>query len=78
MQQRTFEEFANQYPEYCGKKDRTKSSRMKFSCQCKFGHVFDYRDREKFSMDNIYYAPCQGKCPVCGTIRFSFINYKYS
>lgn len=68
----TFEEFARLYPEYKPKKP--KSSQMKFLCQCRFGHVFDYRERVKIPMENMYYAPCQGKCPDCGTTSFSAIG----
>lgn len=73
-QKMTLEEFAKQHPEYCYKPKKPKNSQMKFLCQCKFGHVFDYRDRVKFPMDDVHYAPCQGECPICGTTGFSFIG----
>lgn len=69
----TLEEFAKQHPECCYKPE-TKENHMKFICQCKFGHVFDYRDRIRFPMDDVHYAPCQGECPICGTIGFYFIG----
>ena len=74
MNIKEFEEFAKQYPEYCVKTKKPKNSKMKFLCQCRFGHVFDYRNRIKFPVDDMYYAPCQGKCPVCDITEFSFIG----
>ena len=69
------EEFKKQYPEYCMKSDKKiKKSKVKFLCQCRHGHVFDYRERIKFSFDNMYYAQCQGRCPVCGTTEFYFMG----
>lgn len=70
----TWEEFAKQHPEYCVKPKKKTSDQMKFLCQCKFGHVFDYRERIRFPIENVHYAPCQGKCPYCGTTIFSFIG----
>lgn len=66
----TWEEFAREHPEYPRKK--TMYNKMSFLCQCKTGHVFDYRERER-SKDNPHYAPCQGKCPYCGD-NFTFIG----
>lgn len=68
----TWEEFAREYPEYTQKKKKPiNSKKMCFLCQCKSGHVFDYRNRERYSKDN--YAPCQGRCPYCGD-SFTFIG----
>ena len=70
----TWEEFFKLHPEYKEKKKLIQKSRFKFLCQCKTGHVFDYREREKYPKDNPYFAPCQGKCPICGCNEFSFIG----
>lgn len=70
----TLEEFKKQYPEYCSKTKENKNNQMKFLCQCRNGDVFDYRNRIKFNIGNNYYAPCQGKCPYCGTTEFTFIG----
>ncbi len=54
---------------------RKRVNESSYLCQCYNGHLFDYRDRVKY--EGIYkqwYAPCQGKCPVCGTGEFSFIG----
>lgn len=56
-----------------GKRKQSKPN-MSYVCQCKNGHVFDYRKRIKFEIGNPHYAPCQGKCPVCETTEFSFIG----
>lgn len=69
----TWEEFAREHPEYTRKKKKTMQNKMSFLCQCKTGHVFDYRERERYSKDNPHYAPCQGKCPYCGD-SFTFIG----
>lgn len=71
----TFEEFVNAHPEYVEKpKKKDTSDRMRFLCQCKRGHMFDYRKRELYHPENKHYAPCQGKCPVCGCSEFSFVS----
>lgn len=70
----TWEEFFKLHPEYKEKKKPVKKKKYQFLCQCKRGHVFDYREREKYPEDNPYYAPCQGKCPICGCSEFSFIG----
>lgn len=54
--------------------DKKTTSGHKFTCQCKNGHVFDYRDRIKYEINNPHYALCQGKCPICGCIEFCFID----
>lgn len=72
----TFKEFTKQYPEYCYNPKKPKNSYMKFLCQCKFGHIFDYRVR-KIQYGDIYYAPCQGKCPICGITKFYFMKQNY-
>ena len=60
---------------------------LKWLCQCKNGHHFDYRDRIRYPIDNKTHAPCQGKCPECGSgeismwsqmlysIRWSYIGF---
>ena len=65
--------FNNYNPE---KKNKPiKQSDINFLCQCQHGHIFDYRKRILYTgEDTKYYAPCQGKCPVCGTGEFSFIG----
>ena len=56
-----------------GSKERLTLSQLKRQCQCINGHLFDYRDRIRISgEDEKYYAPCQGRCPRCGTTEFSF------
>lgn len=44
---------------------------IKFVCQCQNGHIFDYRGRKR--LDETYYAPCEGRCPFCGS-AFSLIS----
>lgn len=44
---------------------------LKWLCQCKNGHHFDYRDRIRYPADDKTYAPCQGKCPECGSGEIS-------
>lgn len=44
------------------------------ACQCKNGHVFDYRKRIRYPTDDEYLAPCQGRCPVCRTTEFTFMG----
>lgn len=70
----TLEGFIRRYPEYCEKTRRKSSDQIRFICQCKFGHVFDYRERIRFPVNDTHYAPCQGKCPSCGATEFSFIG----
>ena len=72
----TLEEFAKKYPEYINKpkKKRDNSDRMRFLCQCKHGHIFDYRERKLYPPENKHYAPCQGKCRVCECSEFSFVS----
>lgn len=64
------------HPEFIKKikkiKDLEKFKR--FACQCRRGHVFDYRDRVQYPNDDPHFASCQGKCPVCGTNEFTFIG----
>ena len=73
-----FEEFAKAHPECIenGKRKKNSSDTMRFMCQCKKGHIFDYRNRELYPPENKHYAPCQGKCPVCGCSQFSFVDEK--
>ena len=78
-------EFINEHPESCNdlkqidKKEKKKQKRIKyrFLCQCKRGHVFDYRQRIRFEIDNEHFAPCQGKCPECGDTDWSFVMGYY-
>lgn len=44
---------------------------LKWLCQCKNNHHFDYRDRVRYPVEDKKHAPCQGKCPVCGDGRIS-------
>lgn len=44
---------------------------LKWLCQCKNGHHFDYRDRIRYPADDKTHAPCQGKCPECGSGEIS-------
>lgn len=75
----SLKDFAKQYPEYCEKpkKKRISNDKIKFLCQCKSGHIFDYRERIKFPQNDKHYAPCQGRCPNCGITNFSFITGMY-
>ena len=71
----TVEEFVERYPEYITKpKIKDTYEGLRYVCQCKHGHIFDYRNRELYPSENKHYAPCQGKCPVCGCGQFSLIN----
>lgn len=45
--------------------------KLKFLCECKNGHHFDYRKRIKYPAEDKTHAPSQGKCPKCGS---SFIS----
>lgn len=73
-------EFVKQYPEYVKskklKQERSKylAKKINFICSCKCGHVFDYRERIRFPKDSPHYAPCQGLCPKCGKMNFTFIG----
>ena len=67
-------EFIKKHPEYIKKPKKKNQNRYSFLCRCKNGHVFDYRKRKKYSKRNLYFSPCQGKCPVCGCREFSFIG----
>ncbi len=67
----TWAEFAKKYPQYYSKPKKQLKAKQQYVCQCKRGHVFDYRERAKY--DSEHYAPCQGKCPVCGS-PFTFIG----
>ena len=44
---------------------------LKWLCQCKNGHHFDYRNRTRYPADDKTHAPCQGKCPECGSREIS-------
>lgn len=60
--------------------------KLQWLCECKNGHHFDYRNRVRYSTSDKKHAPCQGKCPRCGSpqismwskqlypIRFNFIG----
>ena len=73
----TFDEFVKMYPEYVKKpKKKIDSDRMRFLCQCKRGHMFDYRERELYPPEDKHHAPCQGKCPKCGCEEFSLVDDK--
>lgn len=72
--QMTLAEFAEKHPEYCSKPKRLTDKSIRWLCQCKCGNVFDYRERIKFEEGCIGFAPCQGRCPRCGSIGFSFIG----
>ena len=74
-----FKEFAkahSKYPKSANKKKYSYCS-MKFMCQCKKGHMFDYRERELYPEENKHYAICQGKCPICGTPHFTFVSPEF-
>lgn len=45
--------------------------KLKWLCECKNGHHFDYRDRIRYPADDKTHAPCQGKCPECGSGEIS-------
>lgn len=47
---------------------------MSFLCQCKNGHIFDYRKRIKYKKEDVGFAPCQGRCPYCKSRDFTFIG----
>ena len=76
QQTMTIQEFTKKHPEYIKKpkKKETNFERMRWLCQCKRGHMFDYRKRELYPPENKHYSPCQGKCPICGYSEFSFVN----
>ena len=65
------EEFVKKHPEYI--RNKRNQNKIKFVCQCKSGHIFDYRDRIRYLKDKSHYAPCQGKCPYCES-NFTFIG----
>lgn len=78
----TFEEFVKMYPEYSkskkndSNKKKSNSYRMKYLCQCKRGHMFDFRERTLYPPEDKHHAPCQGKCPTCGCEEFSLVDDK--
>lgn len=45
--------------------------KLKYLCECKNGHHFDYRDRIRYPTEDKTHAPCQGKCPECGSSQIS-------
>ena len=61
--------------------------KLKWLCECNNGHHFDYRNRVRYPAEDKTHAPCQGKCPICGSglismwsemlypIRFNFIGF---
>ena len=64
------------------KRKTINSTKMKFLCQCKSGHIFDYRERIKYPEDDYHYSG-QGKCPYCGNphwynvyhpIKFNYVG----
>ena len=73
---KAFDIFGKKHPKYYieSAKRRDSSFDIRFVCQCKHGHIFDYRDRELYKPEDRYHAPCQGKCPVCGCTEFSFYD----
>lgn len=72
----TSNEFSKQYSEYI-KKSKRKDIETRWLCQCKHGHMFDYRKRALYPPENKHYSPCQGKCPICGCPHFSFVDEKF-
>ena len=72
----TWKEFAKKHPEYFSNKNKKKipNSKLRFMCQCKRGHIFDYRKRIRYPDSDKYHSPCQGMCPYCGESRFSFLG----
>ena len=73
----TLSEFMNKYSKYSSNNTKNKkymyTTQIAFLCQCKCGHVFDYRKRIKFE-NSKHYAPCQGRCPKCLSMNFTFIG----
>lgn len=70
----SFNEIVRQRPEYiCNPKEKIDN---RWLCQCKHGHMFDYRKRILYPPENKRYAPCQGKCPICGCSHFTFVDEK--
>lgn len=68
----TWKEYVESHPEITEAEEKKKfKSIYRFACQCKNGHIFDYRKRALFNSK--HFAPCQGKCPECGA-TFSFIG----
>lgn len=72
--------FFEQHPEFKDKKEEKKTKKKKtksvtkFICRCPQGHIFDYRERERFEEEySDYFAPAQGMCPYCGDTRLSFV-----
>lgn len=47
-------------------------SLLKWLCVCGNRHHFDYRNRILYPLNDRTHAPCQGKCPICGSGRISF------
>lgn len=45
--------------------------KLKYLCECNKGHHFDYRQRIKYPTEDKTHAPCQGKCPECGSSQIS-------
>ena len=44
---------------------------LKWLCECSNGHHFDYRNRTRYPESDKTHAPCQGKCPICGSSQIS-------
>ena len=59
-----FAEFAKTHPECIqnGRRRDDSSNIMRFMCQCKNGHIFDYRNRAIFIfMRKCFYFGCMAK-----------------
>lgn len=68
----TWQEYLEKHPEIKKEQEKKKhKGKFKWACQCKNGHIFDYRERTRYQSN--HFAPCQGKCPECGA-TFSFIG----
>lgn len=69
-------DFIEKNPKYV-KKPKTYIS-MRDLCYCCNGHSFNYVDRIRMTKEEIKrgYAPCQGRCPHCGTTEFTFVIRK--
>lgn len=49
---------------------------LRWLCQCKNGHHFDYRNRVRYPVKDKTHAPCQGMCPECGSGSISMWSQK--
>ena len=75
----TIAEFVKKHPESAEGESETKRykeyhTKIKYLCQCKNGHLFDYRERVRYSDSDKHHASCEGRCPICNCASISMVS----